>query len=134
MAQESLYLALIRNVRDAAQHDLRFAPIQPQELDDLNIEVTVLNGLTLLEYRTPEELLAQLRPGEDGVVLQVGCRAATFLPQVWKLFPAKEDFMNRLSEKAGCEPTAWRGADTGVSGSSRVFRGSRAYSLMPHSR
>jgi AmmeMemoRadiSam system protein A len=115
VAQEPLYLALMRNLRDAAQHDSRFPPIQPQELGDLNIEVTVLSGLTVLEYQTPQELLAQLRPGDHGVVLQVGCRAATFLPQVWKMFPTKEEFMNRLSEKAGCEPGAWRCSDTGVS-------------------
>ena len=114
VAQEPLYLALIRNVRDAAQHDSRFHPIRLEELDALSIEVTVLNGLTPVEYRTPEELLAQLHPGEDGVVLQVGCRAATFLPQVWKMFPTKEEFMNRLSEKMGIEPAAWR-ADAGVS-------------------
>jgi AMMECR1 domain-containing protein len=66
-------------------------------------------------FSSPEELLSQLHPYRDGVLLQLGSRLATFLPQVWNQFPSKTEFLDRLTEKAGCSPEAWRGPDSLVS-------------------
>jgi AMMECR1 domain-containing protein len=49
------------------------------------------------------------------VLLRIGARTATFLPQVWEQLPDKVKFLEHLSEKAGCRPSAWRGQDTSVS-------------------
>jgi AmmeMemoRadiSam system protein A len=115
VALEPLYLAVIRNACDAAQHDPRFVPIQPNELDQLKIQITILAELEPLAYSSAANLLNQLRVGEHGVVLQIGCRAATFLPQVWKKYPTKVEFLDRLTEKAGCEAAAWQSEETAVS-------------------
>ena len=56
-----------------------------------------------LEFKSPEDLLAKLRPGVDGVVLSVGPDQATYLPQVWKEIPSKEEFLGSLSRKAGLD-------------------------------
>jgi AmmeMemoRadiSam system protein A len=103
-----LYLEVGRRAAQAALYDERFLPVQPAELDDLELEVSVLTPPTPLAYAGPDDLLRQLRPGVDGVVLSDGRRRATFLPQVWAKLPAPEQFLGRLCEKLGTRPDAWR--------------------------
>lgn len=106
--QEPVYQAVIHMARNAAVRDRRFSPVKPDELDQIEVEVSVLSVPELLEFRTPEELLEKLRPHRDGVVLRVGRREATFLPQVWEDLPEKETFLSRLAQKAGLSPDAWK--------------------------
>ena len=73
-----------------------------------HLEVSVLSIPRPLDFKSPEELLAKLRPQVDGVVLQVGRSGATYLPQVWEQLPAKKDFLGHLAEKAGLKADAWR--------------------------
>jgi len=113
--QESLYQAVADNTRNAARRDPRFEPVQPDEVDRIRIEVSVLTQPQPLRFASPEELLGKLKPYEDGVVLRIGSSGATFLPQVWAQIPEKVEFLNQLSRKAGCAPSAWRGGETSVS-------------------
>jgi len=112
--REQLYNAVIQNARSAATLDPRFSAVQADEVAGLRIEVSVLTEPRPLKFKSSDEMLGQLRPYEDGVVLQVGRRTATFLPQVWAQIPDKVEFLNNLSLKAGCEAAAWRGTDTAV--------------------
>jgi AmmeMemoRadiSam system protein A len=112
--QEPLYEAVISRARAAALEDPRFTPVRPEELKDIEIEISVLSIPRPLEFKSPEELLEKLRPGVDGVVLRVGLRTSTFLPQVWEQLPDKELFLNHLAEKAGLSASAWRQAETTV--------------------
>ena len=114
-AMESLYQAVIDNARNAAVRDPRFAAVQPDEVDQLRIEISVLTEPQPLPFSSPEDLLSKLHPNEDGVLLHIGPRTATFLPQVWAQLPDKVQFLNHLAQKAGCEPSEWRGKDTQVS-------------------
>ena len=114
-ATEPLYRAVIDNACGAALRDPRFAPVQPDELAEIRIEISVLTEPQPLAFTSPEDLLARLRPNEDGVLLRIGARTATFLPQVWAQIPDKEKFLGHLAHKAGCEPAAWRGEDVSVS-------------------
>jgi len=106
--QESLYRAIQDNARSAALEDPRFRPVQPGELNQLEIEISVLTEPKQLPFTSPEDLLDKLQPNKDGVVLKIGDRGATFLPQVWSQIPDKVEYLNRLSEKAGCAPGDWR--------------------------
>jgi len=112
--QEELYRAVMDNARNAALRDPRFTPVQPDELDKIEIEVSVLTVPEPLAFSSPDDLLNKLRPHRDGVVLQIGGRGATYLPQVWEQIPDKVHFMDSLAEKAGLAPDAWRGRDTKV--------------------
>jgi MEMO1 family protein len=114
MPQEALYQAVVDNARNAAIRDPRFLPVQPNETGKIKIEISVLTVPKPLPFNSPEDLLAKLQPGKDGVVLELGGRGATFLPQVWEQLPDKVDFLNHLSEKAGCAPGDWRKPGTGV--------------------
>jgi AmmeMemoRadiSam system protein A len=84
------------------------------EVDGLRIEVSVLSEAQRLSFSSPEDLLLKLQPGVDGVILRIGNRMATYLPQVWEQLPDKERFLDSLAEKAGCEPSDWRKPGTNV--------------------
>ncbi len=92
----------------AALNDPRFPPVIPAEVPRLHIEISVLTVPALVPHRSPEELLAALRPHVDGVVLRLGYRRATFLPQVWEKVPDPVSFLEMLSDKMGASPDTWR--------------------------
>jgi AMMECR1 domain-containing protein len=52
------------------------------------------------------------------VLLRLGPAIATFLPQVWEQIPDKIEFLERLSQKLGASPAAWRSKEACVS----IFR------------
>lgn len=115
LPQEALYLAVEDNARNAAIRDPRFQPVQPDELNKIKIEISVLTEPQPLRFNSPDDLLNKLEPGEDGVVLRIGPSGATFLPQVWEQLPDKVEFLNHLAQKAGCAPDDWRGRNVSVS-------------------
>ncbi len=92
----------------AALNDYRFPRVMPEELPQIEIEISYLTAPQPLEYRDPEELLAKIRPGIDGLVLRDGSRRATFLPQVWEKLPNPVDFLGQLCRKMGGPPDMWR--------------------------
>jgi AmmeMemoRadiSam system protein A len=114
LPHEPLYRAILSNAKAAALDDPRFPAVTPDELKDIEIEVSVLTEPQPLAFQGPEDLLAKLRPHKDGVVLRVQGSTATFLPQVWEQLPDKGQFLNHLSEKAGRDAGAWREAGTQV--------------------
>jgi len=114
-ARMPLFQAVIENARNAAFRDQRFTPVAESELAGLVIEISVLSEPQRLTYAAPEELLSLLHPNQDGVLLEMGGRQATFLPQVWSRVSSKDDFLGRLAEKAGFPPLAWRGKDCSIS-------------------
>jgi len=96
----------------SATSDPRFfaEPITTDELDQLDIEISVLSPLKL----THEPL--SLRLGVDGIYIKKGTASGCFLPQVatetgW----SKEEFLSYCcAHKAGITPDAWKDADTEV--------------------
>jgi len=108
LPQEPLRQAIVDNARSAAARDPRFPPVQAAELDQLEIEISILTEPQPMSFKSPEDLLSKLKPYKDGVVLRIGERGATYLPQVWAQIPDKVSFLNNLARKAGCEPSAWK--------------------------
>ena len=81
--------------------------MRADELDKIDIEISVLTLPKPLAFSSPQDLLAKLRPGVDGVVLSVDGQTATYLPQVWEQLPDKREFLRELSQKAGLPDDAW---------------------------
>jgi AmmeMemoRadiSam system protein A len=92
----------------AALKDCRFAPVRPEELPEIDIEISILTQPRLLAYNCPEDLLTILRPGVDGVIMRDGFHRATFLPQVWEKLPDPAYFLSYLCLKMGREPNLWQ--------------------------
>lgn len=109
-----LYQSVLDNARSAALRDPRFPPVTAAEAKALQIEVSVLTIPEPLLFSSADDLLSKLQPHRDGVVLKIGDRSATFLPQVWEQLPTKTEFLSHLAQKAGCAPSAWAGKDVTV--------------------
>ena len=113
--RQPLWKAVTWSGRSAAVEDHRFPPVKPDELEQLEIEVSVLTLPSRLKFSSPDDLLAKLRPGVDGVVLRVGGNQGLFLPQVWEQLPDKQQFLSRLAEeKAHLDPAAWKRNDAKI--------------------
>src|SRR5688572_33016029 len=84
----------------AAFADPRFPQLRLEEKAALEIQVSVLSDLEPMDVQSEYELLEQLRPGIDGVLLEHDGRRSTFLPAVWKRLPDPERFLLELKHKA----------------------------------
>ncbi len=113
-ARRPLVLDVRGNAIAAAFHDPRFPPVRPEELDELHVEISVLSPPQPLSYDGPADLIAKLRPGIDGVVIERGWHRATFLPQVWEKLPDPHVFMEHLCAKAGLAPDTYRKSELDV--------------------
>jgi AmmeMemoRadiSam system protein A len=105
-----LYRAVIENAGNAALQDPRFPAVTASELPEIKLEVSVLTVPQPLEYKDPDDLLAKLVPGRDGIILEKGWAHSTFLPQVWDQLPDKVDFLQHLSLKGGMTVDGWKTA------------------------
>jgi hypothetical protein len=101
---------------DAAFRDRRFEPLTPQEHPRVHLHISVLTPAEPVIFADETDLLSQLRPGHDGLIIAQGPRRATFLPTVWEGLPEPARFLSHLKMKAGitgpptpAEPLrAWR--------------------------
>jgi AmmeMemoRadiSam system protein B/AmmeMemoRadiSam system protein A len=92
---------VVANAANAALADRRFSPLRPDELSNIEMEVSLLSAPTLVPFAEANELIAQLRPGTDGVILAADGRRGTYLPQVWEQLPDPVQFLASLKQKAG---------------------------------
>ena len=110
--------SIIEGVKDnainAAFKDYRFPPLRLEELDLVDLEVSILTEPENLDYSGPDDLLSKLRPQVDGVIIHKEGRSATFLPQVWKQLPDGASFLSHLCQKAGLPEDQWRSGDLQV--------------------
>ncbi len=95
------------NAVAAAFRDPRFAPLRGIEFEATSVEVSVLSASQPLAFHDEAHLLAQLRPGVDGVIFEYGRRRATFLPQVWDTIGEPRGFLEALKHKAGLPAGFW---------------------------
>lgn len=106
-AHRPLVRDVVHNSFHAAFSDPRFPPLTAAQLPNLDVHVSILSTLIPLDTGSATELLAQLRPGIDGLVIEDGPAAATFLPVMWERLPDPRDFLQALQEKAELPVDAW---------------------------
>ena len=106
-AHRSLLDDVTANAKAAAFKDTRFAPLSSEELDEIDIEVSLLSTMKSIEFTSEQDALEQLRPDIDGVVFESGVNRSTFLPQVWQQLPDVKDFISHLKQKAGLSGSYW---------------------------
>jgi len=105
---DSIAEGIERNAVNAAFRDPRFPPLKADELDRVDIEVSILTEPQPLQYKDSNDLLSKLRVNVDGVILRKGSASATFLPQVWEQLPNPETFLSHLCTKAGLPADTWK--------------------------
>ena len=106
-AHRPLGVDVRENAVAAAFHDPRFAPLRPEELDAICVEVSLLSASAPLAAGCEAEALAALRPHVDGVVFEYRQFRSTFLPQVWEQLPDPAEFLAQLKHKAGLPGAFW---------------------------
>ena len=89
------------NARAAAFQDPRFPKLKRAEWPGCRVEVSLLSAPKPIAFADEAELLAQIRAGDDGLILECEGKRATFLPQVWEALPDKRRFLGELVRKAG---------------------------------
>ena len=107
---QPLFETIIEMAIESSTGDPRFEPVRPEELKDLEIEVSVLFPKKRIKS------LDEIELGKHGVIVKRGYASGVFLPQVavetgW----SKEEFMRNLCEgKAGLPPDCYKDEKTEV--------------------
>lgn len=99
---EPLNTAVIRMAKAACSEDPRFPRVNPEELEDIQIEISVLTPLEKVEN------IEEIEVGKDGLLMKKGFYQGLLLPQVasennWN----REQFLNHTAMKAGMSPSDW---------------------------
>jgi AmmeMemoRadiSam system protein A len=100
-AARPLAADVAENALGAAFRDPRFPRLSADEWPRCRVEVSLLSAPKRVEFADEADLLAQLEPGVDGVILECDGKRATFLPQVWEGLADKRAFLAELVKKAG---------------------------------
>lgn len=95
------------NAYSAAFSDPRFPKVTIDEVDDLEISISILTTPKDLKFNGENDLLKKIRPNIDGLILTCGNNRGTFLPAVWEDLKNKKDFLEHLKMKAGLEKDFW---------------------------
>jgi uncharacterized protein len=101
--------AIARSAVAAATEDPRFVRVPRKELDRLTVEVSVLTVPVPLAAGTPEAMVAEVKIGRDGLIVDGRGTSGLLLPQVgpeqgW----TSEELLDGTCEKAGLPAGAWR--------------------------
>ncbi|MGE5547902.1 MAG: AmmeMemoRadiSam system protein B [Solirubrobacterales bacterium] len=95
------------NAFKAAFRDPRFPPLTAGELDGLEVSLSVLTPPVAMAFADEADLLGQLRPRIDGLIIEDSGRRALFLPSVWGQIPDPRLFLAHLKQKAGLPADHW---------------------------
>mgnify|MGYP001813565510 FL=1 len=106
-ARRPLAVDVCENAYAAAFRDPRFAALTEPELDKLDLSISVLTPARAMQFESEQDLIRQLRPGVDGLILTDAGRRGTFLPSVWEQLPEATDFLRHLKLKAGLPADHW---------------------------
>ncbi|MFQ5993751.1 MAG: AmmeMemoRadiSam system protein A [Acidiferrobacterales bacterium] len=98
---------VVCNAYSAAFSDPRFSPLTATEFNQLNVHISVLGRPEPIVFTSEGDLVRQLRPGIDGVILEQGTYRATYLPSVWESLPDPHEFLCQLKGKAGLASDSW---------------------------
>jgi len=91
----------------AAFQDPRFSAVTEKEFPLLEIHISILTPSEPMVISSEEDLLNQLQPGIDGLIITDGSHNATFLPSVWEQLSDPREFLNHLKRKAGWSDNYW---------------------------
>jgi len=94
----------------AAFNDPRFNPVKADELENLEIEISVLSPLQVIRDITAIEI------GRDGLLIRKPPRSGLLLPQVASEYHwDRQTFLEQTCRKAGLPKQAWQDKDTEIS-------------------
>jgi len=107
------YLPLYETVEEMAQHaafsDPRFEALKPEELDDIEIEISVLSPLKKINS------IDEIEVGRHGIYIEKGFYSGLLLPQVATEYNwDRKTFLEHTCYKAGLDKDAYKDKDTNI--------------------
>lgn len=106
-AERPLVSDVADNAYAAAFKDPRFPALTQAEYPNLHYHISILQPAEPMRFSDEQDLLSQLRPGIDGLILEDRGRRGTFLPSVWDSLPDPVQFLQHLKIKAGLPASYW---------------------------
>ena len=110
VAYRPLAADAVVNGFSAAFKDKRFPAVTVDELAAIDLSISVLGAPAPMAFEDEADLLARLRPGTDGLIIEDSGRRALFLPSVWPRLPEPRTFVAQLKVKAGLKTDHWSDA------------------------
>ena len=100
----------VREVAEAtALRDPRFDPVSPNELADLDLEISALTVPRVIEE------VSEIQVGLHGLIIRRGYRQGLLLPQVATEYGwDRQTFLEQTCRKAGLPTNAWKDKDTEI--------------------
>ena len=94
----------VQNSINAAFRDPRFSPLSREEVDKISVDISILSDPKQMIFNDEQDLLNQMVPNIDGIIIRDDGMQAVYLPCVWEQLPDKEMFLKSLKMKAGMLP------------------------------
>ena len=101
VATRPLIVDVVQHAFNAAFRDWRFPRLDVLELAGLSLSVSVLTAPVPMRFDGEADLLDQLRPDVDGLIIEDLGRRSLFLPSVWEEIRDRRHFLMSLKLKAG---------------------------------
>lgn len=106
VAEKPLFLVIRDMAIAASTQDYRFPPVKPSEIDEIEIEISVLTPMQKVNSAD------EIKVGRDGLMIRRGYNSGLLLPQVpveqgWD----KETFLEHTCYKAGLPARAWESSE-----------------------
>lgn len=104
-----LGIAVVKSAISAAFEDFRFPPLRREEMDELEIEISVLSVPEKIDVSKPGEYLEKIKVGRDGLIIEYMGHTGLLLPQVpgeqgWGV----EEYLEGICMKAGLPAGSWK--------------------------
>lgn len=98
---------IANNAFSAAFSDHRFPAVTSAESNELEIHISILGTPSSMDFTSEADLVSQLQPDIDGLILEYKNHRGTFLPSVWESVKEPQEFLNHLKMKAGLSANFW---------------------------
>lgn len=106
-AEHPLAIDTAKHAYAAAFQDTRFSPLTSNEIDQLEMSISILSPSQVIKFTDEEDLLKQIQPDIDGLIIEERFHRGVFLPSVWEQLPDKQQFFAHLKKKAGLPQDYW---------------------------
>lgn len=107
VATKPIIADVSNNAFSAAFKDFRFDPVCREEFERVSIHISVLSEPEPIIFHSEQDLINQIQPGVDGLILTKANQRGTFLPSVWESIPDPKQFLQHLKCKAGLNKDDW---------------------------
>ncbi len=87
--------------------DERFYPLNIERVENFTLNISICSIPLAINCSSDMDIIRQLVPYKDGILLEVNDVKSSFSPNVWKLLPRAKDFWLNLRKKANLRTGVW---------------------------